>query len=190
MRILVLVTLAGCGGQVSSDAEAELAWLGLDRGVDRALDLGLAGFNAASSANIDDQTGNGDIHGTMTVGGQVDQGASDNKGLRLEVTLVDYQDLLDVDTDDDADASIAYATNDHGPAALDLQLRGIPDGTWSGTLVGDFDMAGDLEGVVSLNLTLDGTLADDGAGGTKRATSHVTGTATSGAGSFTVDVPR
>lgn len=172
--------------QVDSPEEAALAYTGLDGAVSRALALGLQGFNAASSANIDAQEDAGDTSGTMTVTGQVDQGASDNKGLRLDVALADYSDTLG----DDDEPDVVYDTDT--PAALDLQLRDIPDGTLTGTLNGDFAMDGVLQGVVSLALTLDGAIEDDGAGGTQRVegSTHVTGTATSDYGGYEVDVTR
>lgn len=56
---------------------------------------------------------------------------------------------------------------DEGPArrrsrSCPLQLRNIPGGTFTGTLVGEFTMAGDLEGKV--NLTLTGEVEDEGTG--------------------------
>jgi hypothetical protein len=58
MRELFLTTLllVGCGnGSVHSDADAMKANLGLDASVDKAINLGFAGFNAAASANIPTQ---------------------------------------------------------------------------------------------------------------------------------------
>ena len=83
----------GCNG-VDTAHEAELAYLGLDGATDRALNLGMDGYNAASSANIDAQEGPGDVSGTLTVSGKVDQGSSDNKGLRLEMQLTECSDTL------------------------------------------------------------------------------------------------
>jgi len=51
------------------------------------MQLGFDGFNSASSANIATQTAAGAKSGTLTVTGQVDQGASANKGMRLQVAL-------------------------------------------------------------------------------------------------------
>jgi hypothetical protein len=185
------LSLAACGGgEVSSDEEAELAYVGLDQAVSRAMDLGLLAFSLASSANLDPQTGEGDVSGTMTVGGQADQGNSDNKGLRLEVTLVDYADLTDLDPDDDDDDPLEVTYDTETPAAVDLQLKGIPDGTVSGTFVGTFLLVGDLEGDVTLNLALDGELEPDGEG-TKRApaSTSITGTATTDdGGEYEVDL--
>jgi hypothetical protein len=177
---------------VSSEAEAEIAARGLEGALERALDLGLDGFAAATSANIPPQSGSGDISGTMDVTGQADQGASDNKGLRLDVVLVDYADLETLAIDGDEDPlQLAYDTPEDDPARVELQLRSIPDGTMTGTMQGTFLLAGDLEGSVDLDLTVDGPIEDDGAGQPIRTVgaTEVTGTATNSAGgTFDVDV--
>ena len=96
-------------------------------------------------ANIDPQTTDGDVSGTVTVGGQVDQGASDNKELRLDITLDDYADEVDVDYDDDGEPDefdFTYNTVDGDLPALDMSLRDVPatgsgtTGTLEGTLAG------------------------------------------------------
>src|SRR5690606_2879256 len=111
--------------------------------------LGMAGFNEASSANIADQEADGDVSGTMRVGGQVDQGASANKQLRLDVTLIDYADGVDLDQDGDDDGvEFVYDTEADQPLALDLSLRDIPDGTFDGTFGGSAWIDGDLRGEV------------------------------------------
>ena len=67
---------AACGGAgVSNESDAALAYLGLDGMVSKAMGLGFDGYNTASSANIEDQLANGDLSGTLTVAGQVDQGS-------------------------------------------------------------------------------------------------------------------
>lgn len=94
MRKLFFATLSvvGCGnGSVHSDADAMKAHLGLDASVDKAINLGFAGFNAATSANIPTELTTGTVKGTLTVTGQVDQGASSNKtmpGQGREAALV------------------------------------------------------------------------------------------------------
>jgi hypothetical protein len=182
----LLLLLLACNSKVSSSDEAEAAWVGLDTAVDRALGLGMDGFNAASSANIDDQTADGDSHGTMVVSGQVDQGSSDNKTLRLSVALTEYSDTLG----DDGEPDIVYDTD--APASLELKLQGIPDGTLEGTFAGTFAMDGDLTGEVELQLVLAAELEADADGGVQRAegTTHATGTATSDYGTYDVDVTR
>ena len=136
-------------------------YVGFDEGISRALDLGLQGFAMAGSANLDPQSAPGDAAGTMTVNGQADQGSSDNKGLRLEVTLVDYADLTDVDVDGDDDIYVAYDTEDGAPLDVDLQLRDMPDGTLTGTLAGTAFLSGDLEGPAAFALSLEGETETD-----------------------------
>jgi hypothetical protein len=165
-----------------SSEDAKKAYVGMDDSIDRAITLGFQGFNAASSANISPQTANGTKAGTLTVTGQVDQGASSNKGMRLSTNYVMYSD----------DGMITYATDANHLPALDMQLKMIPTGTLNGTLVGTVTMAGSEVGSLALNLSFNGTL-QAGAGTTvQRApgTTHITGTATSPAGSYTVDVTR
>lgn len=183
-----LLTDCACGG-VADEESAERAYLGLDTAVERMLALGFAGFNAADNANIPEQRGDGDAQGEMVVNGQVDQGASDNKGMRLDVDLIDYADEATEDEDGDP-VEVVYDTGD-APLVVDLQLRDIPDGTWGGTLAGTVVMEGDLEGDVDLDVAFDGELAPDG-DGTQRdeGTTAVTGTATSQYGTYDIDLTR
>lgn len=186
-----LLACVACGSQVSSEEEAELAYLGLDGAIARAMDLGFQGFNAADTANIDPQTGSGDESGSMVITGQIDQGASDNKGMRLYLSLEEYQDVVDLDEEDGSEIFVTYWTDPEGELpSFDLQLRGIPDGTLSGTLVGAFRMEGDLEGEVTLDVDIDGTLQPVGTDGTERAPgTTVVGTATGpGGGTFDIDI--
>ena len=189
--MLLLLTLA-CHDSVTSEREAELAYIGFDAGVSRALDLGLQGFSLASSANLDPQSADGDEAGTMTIEGKADQGSSDNKGLRLYVALAEYADLADVDLDGDDDIYVVYDTEEEGPLDVDLQLRDMPDGTLSGTLVGTVMLSEDLEGPATFALNLDGATEADGDGLRRVAGStHVTGTVTGPSGEdYAVDVMR
>ncbi len=186
----LLGVTAGCGSDgVDSDEEARRAYLGLDNSIEKALNLGMDGFNAATSANIPEQMTTGDVAGSMVVSGQVDQGVSANKEMRLLVALVGYTDGVAV-TVEEEDIDIVYDTDPLMLPALDLSLRNIPDGTFTGTLLGSFAMSGDLEGSVTLNLMMSGEIESNGAGGIRRklGTTHVTGTATSGEGTYTVDL--
>jgi hypothetical protein len=133
----------------------------------------------------------GEDGGTLTVTGQVDQGASANKGMRLKVALADYSDGV-IAIDGGMPVAIRYATAADALPALDLQLRDIPDGTFSGTFKGAFSMTGDLSGTVNLDLALAGPLENDGSGKPRRkaGATSVTGTATSGAGTFQVSLTR
>ena len=193
--VLVLASLsaalAGCAedSDLSSEEDARRAYLGLDGSIEKTLDLGMAGFNEASSANIPTQNGQGDVSGTITIDGQVDQGASDNKGLRLTVALADYSDGP-AETVEDDDIDITYDTDPARLPEVDLTLRNIPDGTLEGTLLGTYEMRGDIEGTATLDLTISGTIEDDGDGGVSRmpGNTHVTGVARSGDATFEIDV--
>jgi hypothetical protein len=183
-NLLLLLLVAGCGPGVKSEEEARRAYLGLDPSIDKGITLGFAGFNSASSANIAPQSTTGVVSGTMTVTGQVDQGSSNNKGMRLIEALVMYSD----------DGKLSYATDMAAQPKLDLSLKKIPDGTLEGTLAGTFNMSGELEGQVTLALVLTATLQPNAADATKverrPGTTHITGTATSPAGVYNVDITR
>lgn len=176
---------------VGSEEDARIAYLGVDDVVTKALALGFAGFNAATSANIPAMAGEGDESGTIDVTGQVDQGASANKGMRLQVALTEYSDgaIDDPETEEEDDIAIVYATADGAPLALEMQLRDIPTGTLSGTLGGTVTMEGDLQGDLELSISFDGAIEADGAGGTQRVegSTGVSGTATSANGTWDID---
>lgn len=176
--------LAGCGGNgsVMSSADAQKAYLGLDASIDKAITLGFDGFNAAKSANISPQTANGTKTGMLTVTGQVDQGSSANKGMRLQTAYTTYSD----------DGMVTYDADPAALPMLTMQLKGIPTGTLSGSLDGALTMTGALKNKVTLALTFTGDL-QAGAGNTverKPGSTHVTGTATSDYGTYTVDVTK
>jgi len=184
LATLACLGLSSCGeGRVNDEVAARRAYLGLDGAIDRALALGFDGYNAASNANIPEQSDVGDVSGTMVVGGQVDAGVSDNKEMRLEVTLSD--DYSDGPVEDEVD--IVY---NGGPLDLDLSMQGLPDAQLSGSFVGTVVMAGDLMGEVTLDLDITGETEDAGDGTIQRkpGTIHVLGTAASEYGVFDVDV--
>jgi len=184
--------LSACGGgdddsaqpAVSSTADAERAYVGLDASIDKAITLGFDGFNAATSANIAPQSADGDHAGTMTVTGQVDQGSSSNKTMHLSEALAGYSD----------DGHLTYDTDAAALPALELKLAKVPTGTLSGSLMGSFTISGELKGSVTLDLTFEGALRANADDATKverePGTTHITGTATSGDDSFRVDVTR
>jgi len=189
MRVCLLaILLAGCGGGVASDEAARAAYLGLDDMVEKAMRLGFDGFNAASSANIPEQSTTGDELGTLVVTGQVDQGASPNKEMRLRAALAEYQDVVLVEDE------LVIVYDSVAPLELDLSLRDIPSGTLSGTLRGELSMTGDLEGTVVLDLAIDGEIEPDPADESRvrrvPGTTTIRGTATSPYGVFEVDVTR
>ncbi len=150
------------------------------------MQLGFDGFNSASSANIAPQTAAGAASGALTVTGQVDQGASANKGMRLQLAMANYSDA-----DAGMPGAIIYATPLQGGTAptLELSLKGIPAGTFTGSLLGDFAMSGGLGGTVKLDLSMAGQLEDAGGGKVRRkaGSTSVTGKATSGTGVFQVN---
>lgn len=201
MRMISLALLAVLGATACSDddaidsnEEARRAYVGLDASIAKSLSLGFAGFNAASSANIPPQMATGSADGTLVITGQVDQGSSDNKGMRLRVGMVAYTDgILRIDDgDDEIEINLTYDT-DIDPALqpyLQLSLKNIPTGTVEGTLTGTYHMTGDIEGDAMLNLTFAGTLQDGGNGTVIRApgTTLVTGTAVAGDGTYAIDL--
>ena len=208
---LAIALLAGCsgsssgginnaadsGGQVASAEDARRAYLGLDASIDKAITLGFAGFNSATSANISPQTAMGAASGKMVVTGQVDQGKSVNKGMRLLEELDGYSDGDTADAGAGVDSGIAgitYATSATALPTLDMKLSNIPTGTMTGTLSGAYVMSGTLSGNVTLAVTFTATLQPNAADPTKverkPGTSHITGTATSPAGTYTIDVTR
>lgn len=191
--VFVALSLLACGGgQVSSEEQARRAYLGLDLSVAKAMQLGFDGFNSASSANIATQTTSGAKSGTLSITGQVDQGASDNKGMRLKATMTNYSDG-ELKLDGGNNAAITYDTLDGGsPAALELSLKNIPNGTFSGTLVGEFGMTGGLTGTVKLELAMSGDIEDGGNGTVRRkpGTTVVTGKAIAGTAEFQVNVTQ
>jgi hypothetical protein len=202
LTVAVLSLLAAqCGGVSNADA-ARRSYLGLDRAVDRALSLAFDGLNAASSANIPAQMASGDLAGTMLVEGQVSQGSSSNREMRLLVTLTGYRDNVSDTGATDAGAADAGAT---GPAlrliyskpasgmpiAMDLSLR---PPMFTGTFAGTLDMTGELAGTVTVNVTLSGQLESMSGSGSRlqrvAGTTRITGTVTSAYGTYPVDVTR
>jgi uncharacterized protein YuzE len=192
--LFALSTAAACGGdddEVSSDEEARRAYLGLDFSVEKALNLGMDGYSAADNANIPDQSGVGEVDGTIVVSGQVDSGVSDNKEMRLYIAMVDYTDgPFAVDEDEEVEIEIVYDTDEADLPYLELSLRDIPNGTFSGTLTGSYFMEGDLEGEVTLDLSMSGEIEGPDADTIERVvgTTQVTGTASAGDGTWEVDV--
>jgi hypothetical protein len=195
--ILVTALVGACsdGDDIDSNEEARRAYFGLDGSVEKSLQLGFAGFNAAQSANIDPQMMAGDDSGMLTITGQVDQGASANKGMRLRVGMVDYYDgeiTVEQEGDDIVKINLTYDTDAdvNLQPLLDLKLANIPSGTFTGTLTGSYIMDGDLDGTAELNLTFAGKLMSNGTGGTTRVPlmTTVTGTAKSGDGTFDVNI--
>ncbi|HUS30041.1 MAG TPA: hypothetical protein VMZ53_16155 [Kofleriaceae bacterium] len=166
--LLLVASTAACGGddEIDSDEQARRAYLCLDGSIQKSIDLGFAGFSAASSANIPEQTGAGDVAGTIKVNGQVDQGSSNNKGMRLNVGMVGYDDgPVEYNPDHDkVHVVFDTATTVADQPYLSLQLKNIPSGTLDGTLTsnssmhGIYTLSGDIQGTLTLNLTIAGPI--------------------------------
>lgn len=193
LALLVVVGLAGCDDEIDSDEAARRAYLGLDSSIAKSLKLGFDGFNSAASANIDKQSTVGATAGTLDVTGQVDQGSSDNKGMRLYIAMVAYSDGDIVIDENGTIVRIAYDTSTDVTMQpfLMLTLRNIPNGTLEGSLTGRYEMSGHLEGDVTLDLTFAGQIMDGGGGLVVRVpgSTTVTGTASNDDnGAFEVNV--
>ena len=165
--MLVSVGSAACSDdEIDSDEAARRAYLGLDGSIEKSLNLGFAGFNAASSANIDVQMTTGASAGTLAIDGQVDQGSSANKGMRLNVAMVGYDDGDIVINDDGDTIHLVYDTSTDVAAQpyLDLKLMNVPTGTLTGSLssntsmTGVYNLSGDMDGTLTLAVTINGTL--------------------------------
>lgn len=181
--VVFFALAAGCGnGSVHSDADAQKAYLGLDASIDKAINLGFDGFNAASSANIPTQMTAGTVKGTLVVTGQVDQGASNNKTMRLDTAYTMYTD----------DGKVTYDTMMTALPLLSMDLKNIPSGTLDGTFAGAFTMTGDLHNTVTLSLSFTGNLMSGSNSTVVRVpgSTHITGTALSDYGTYNVDVTR
>jgi hypothetical protein len=190
------VMAAACGSDdIDSDEEARRAYLGLDLSVEKSLQMGFDAFNAetGNGANIDPQNATGLTDGTLTITGQVDNGASDNKGMRLHVGMAGYSDG-DIEINDDGDTiKVLYDTdvNTMNQPFLDCMFRNFPGGTLEGTLIGTYVMSGDIESEATLMLTISGATMDGGNGTVVRVPggTTITGTLdTSDDGTFEVNI--
>lgn len=177
---------------VNNADDAKHAYLGIDPAIDKALNLGMQGFNAASSANIAPQTANGDIQGKLVVGGQVDQGASANKTMRLTTDFTSYEDVVALSAGDANLLHVIYDAVSGGTTTLEIKLMNLPNGTFTGTFIQTLHMSGDLQGDVTLNLTFTGDIRATSTGGIERVpgSTVITGTATSPYGTYTVNITR
>lgn len=185
LALFLVAAACGCG---SGDAptvntQAMEAYLGLDSSLDKALNLAFAGMNSAATANIAPETVAGDVKGKLVVMGQVDQGTSSSKTIRVDTLYNGYSD----------DGDTFYATDAAAPPLLALELTRVPYGTLSGSFLGVFTMSGLLVGPLTVELALDGQLQPAGnAGGIARVmySTHIHGTAVSDYGTYAVDFTR
>jgi hypothetical protein len=126
----------------------------------------------------------------LTVTGQVDQGESANKGMRLYVGMTGYSDGKITIDDEDIDVTYDTSTDPASQPYLQIMLMNLPTGTLTGSLTGTYHMAGDLEGDVTLDLTFTGQLQAGANDTVERTpgTTTITGTATSDDGTYDVMV--
>jgi hypothetical protein len=189
------LVLAACGSDtVSSTDNARKAYLGLDGAVDRAINLGLKGKNEAQSANIPTETGSGDVSGTLTVTGMVDQGTAKMAQMTLQTAFVMYQDRVPAGDAPGAASGLTYDSDAAAPPALGMSLKDLPNGTLTGTFNGKVHMSGGLKGDITLALSLTATLqpVPTMTANLQRVpgSTHITGTATSDYGTYMVDITR
>ena len=103
--------------------------------------------------------------------------------MRLSTALVSYSD----------DGKLIYDTSVAALPALNMQLKdiGSSSGTLNGTLTGALNMTGDLSGPVTINIAFSGTISGAQPQVVRQpGTTRITGTATSGGGTYKIDVTR
>jgi hypothetical protein len=192
IAFLCAVLGACTNNTVDSDEQARRAYLGLDKSISKSLDLGFEGYDAATSANISQQTGSGDAGGTLAINGKVDQGTQSQATMTLEVGMTSYSDGKFVVDDKGDTISVTYDTSTDVTTqpALNLKLNASAGNTLGGSLTGEYTMRGDLTGTVTLDVTISGTFTGSGTSVERVAGSTtVTGTATnSSGGMYAIDV--
>ena len=139
--ILVITSLIpACSDDgVSSDEEARRAYFGMDESIANSSRSALQASTPRPAPTSRRSRPRAPRAGTITITGQVDQGNSNNKGMRLHVGMAGYTDGQVVIDGKALDVNITYATNADSALqpALTLSLKNIPTGTLTGTLVGD-----------------------------------------------------
>lgn len=196
--LLALGVVQCGGGAVSNEASARRAYFGLDKAVTRALTLAFDGFNAASSANISPQTGMADVMGTMLVDGQVSNGMSMNREMRLNVSLTNYQDMATDSVDGGMSTPIRLTYDkpeDAGtPLSLSLSLRPGTQPSLTGTFSGTVRMSGELTGSVTIFFGITGEVRAVAGMGMRYervpGTTRIAGTVMSSFGTYNVDIMR
>jgi len=166
VMLLSLATAACSSDEVDSDEEARRAYLALDGSIEKSLNLGFMGYNLAANANIDAQMTAGNNAGTLTIDGQVDKGSSDNKGMRLYIAMVGYNDgdVIYNDGGDTVNVVFDTSTDMTMQPYLDLKLMNVPTGTLSGTLgpntnmTGVYQLSGDIKGTLTIDVMITGNL--------------------------------
>ena len=181
---LMGAALGGCDD--STGNEAIDAYEGIDPALDRMLQLGFVGFNAASGDTLPEQLATGAASGSMVVNGKVSVGNAVDRDLRLTTLITNYSD--------GPAGPDALAINYNATAVIiaEMTMTGLPDATLTGTITGTIGMSGELTGTLTLDLTITGQTEEDANGDVqiKTGTLHLSGSASSQNGLHTVDVTR
>lgn len=178
LLFVLIVALAGCGGDATVNPEAMQAYTSFDSSLDKALDLAFAGINNAVTQNIGPGTVGGNARGTLVVVGQIDQGTGLTKSVRLDVNYDGYSD----------DGTVIYTTDPASPPLLTL-LASYADGSLTGRCLGVFTMSGALAGTLTLDVAINGYIESAGRSGGIALVPHATlihGTAVSDYGTYPV----
>jgi hypothetical protein len=178
--LLGVFVLVGCGSDTINQ-RAQTVYVEIQDVIYDSMELAFKGFNTATSATVPPQTKTGDNKGTLTVTGQVDQGTSPDKAMKLQLELVDYPSASTTNT--------TFKTGATKPS-LNINLKGIPNGTLDALLSGDFLMSGTLSGTATLSITMTGTLQKDPSNTSKvqPAKYSIKGTTKSDYGTHSVDI--
>lgn len=183
--LVMLATAAGCGSgdSIDSNEQARRAYLGLDKSISKSLALGFQGYNAAANANIPTEMTAGDVTGTLTITGHVDQGNASQASMGLAAAMAMYSDGKIVVDDKNTTITVTYATDTTAPPSLSLKLNSSAGNTLTGSLGGVYTMTGDLQGTITLDLQLSGTFSGTAPNVMRVAGSTtVTGTAVNSSG--------
>lgn len=160
--------------------------------------MAFVGFNAASSANIPPQTAMGDAMGTIVVDGQVSQGMSANREMRLNITLANYQDMV-TDAPDGGTSAALHLTYDKPedagtPLSMSLSLRPNTQPSLTGTISGTLRLSGDLQGTVTVFFGITGEIRSMSGMGMRYelvpGSTRIAGSVMSAFGTYNVDIMR
>lgn len=177
----LLLTCAGC--TLSPEEAVKQAYLGLDSSLDKTLGLAFTGFNESKDTDVPQQTAHGAWTGSMAILGTVEKTGTTDATLKLVEGMKEYCD----------DGKHTYDTTSSNLPVLQLELKNMPIGTFTGSLTGEFTASDGVAGQVVLDLTFEGVV-EPISGGTKVApksgATHITGTTTLNSATYDVDKTR
>ncbi len=186
-----VVALVGpaCQCGPSEAEQRERALILVDRAVDKALGLGLAGLADAVDGGLGPRSEAGDLQGSMTVSGTADALDAGEQSLHLRVQMTDYSDIPKED-----DVDVRFDSYASAPPRLELVLKDAPAGTFKGSFKGLLKASGQLEDNADVSVTLSGLLEEvAGAPGRtqrKDGTVRIVGSVSLSGGSIAVDSTR